>query len=188
MLFSFGKIISLIIVFLLLVSFNVSLKHVEPKTSNVYRAQKQGVVISDKTNTATDYNTVDYIIDGDTIKLLSGETVRYIGINTPEMKDDRNIVQCFAKEAKARNKDLVNGKVIHLEKDISDIDKYNRLLRYVYLVATGTEQVFINLKLVQEGYAYASSYPPDIKYQDLFRHAQNQARLAKRGLWSKCQK
>ena len=72
--------------------------------------------------------------------------------------------------------------MVRLEKDITDRDKYNRLLRYVWV-----DDVFINLELVKQGFAYSYSYPPDIKYQELFVKAQQEAREANRGLWNSCQ-
>lgn len=71
--------------------------------------------------------------------------------------------------------------MVRLEKDITDRDKYNRLLRYVYVGDT-----FVNLELVKQGFAYSYSYPPDIKYQEQFVKAQQEAREAKRGLWNAC--
>src|ERR1051326_1800036 len=67
-------------------------------------------------------------VDGDTIILINGEHLRYIGIDTPEEFDPRKPVQCFAKAAAARNKELVEGKTITLYKDVSAHDTYNRLL------------------------------------------------------------
>lgn len=128
---------------------------------------------------STGVSKVARVIDGDTIKLESGETVRYIGIDTPETVDPRRPVGCFGKEASAKNKELVLGKEVRLVKDISETDKYQRLLRYVY-----AGDIFVNEYLVREGYARASSYPPDVKYQDLFRDAEREAREAKRGLWA----
>jgi micrococcal nuclease len=121
------------------------------------------------------------VIDGDTIEIEGGERVRYIGIDTPETVDPRKPVQCFGVEASNKNKELVEGKMVRLEKDITDRDKYNRLLRYVYVGDT-----FINLELIKQGFAYSYSYPPDIKYQDQFLKAQQEAREAKRGLWNAC--
>ena len=120
-------------------------------------------------------------VDGDTIEIEGGEKVRYIGIDTPETVDPRKPVQCFGIEASKKNKELVEGKIVRLEKDIADRDKYNRLLRYIYVGDT-----FINLELVKQGFAYSYSYPPDIKYQDQFVKAQQEAREAKRGLWNAC--
>ena len=121
------------------------------------------------------------VIDGDTIELGNGERVRYIGIDTPETVDPRKPVQCFGVEASKKNKELVEGKSVRLEKDITDRDKYNRLLRYVWIGDT-----FVNLELVKQGFAQSYSYPPDIKYQDQFVGAQKEARETKTGLWGAC--
>lgn len=118
------------------------------------------------------------VIDGDTIEIEGGQRVRYIGIDTPETVDPRKPVQCFGKEASSKNKELVEGKQVKLEKDISETDKYGRLLRYIYV-----GDIFVNDYLVRQGYAHASSYPPDIKYQNQFTQAQSEARSNNRGLW-----
>ena len=122
--------------------------------------------------------TVKRVIDGDTISLENGKVIRYIGIDTPEAVDPRKPVQCYAKEASARNKELVEGQIVGLEKDVSETDKYGRLLRYVY-----KDNILVNELLVKEGYAKSSSYPPDIKYQEKFRLAEQEARENNRGLW-----
>jgi len=121
---------------------------------------------------------VTKVIDGDTIEIEGGQRIRYIGIDTPETVDPRKPVQCFGKEASDQNKKLVEGKEVKLEKDVSETDKYGRLLRYVYV-----GDIFVNDYLVRQGYAHASSYPPDIKYQDQFTKAQNEASANSKGLW-----
>lgn len=122
------------------------------------------------------------VIDGDTIEVEGKKKVRYIGINTPELHDPRKKVECFGKEAAIMNSDLVEGKEVRLEKDVSETDRYGRLLRYVYI-----GDLFVNEYLVRQGYALASSYPPDIKYARQFRSAEQEARENNRGLWSGCQ-
>lgn len=130
---------------------------------------------------------ISRVIDGDTIELDNGDKIRYIGIDTPETLDPRKPVQCLGKNASDKNKELVEGKPVWLVKDISDKDKYGRLLRYVYLGDPDQESpVFVNLELVKQGFAHSSTYPPDIKYQDLFVTAEKEARDANRGLWGKC--
>ncbi|MEX2007341.1 MAG: thermonuclease family protein [Candidatus Levyibacteriota bacterium] len=125
------------------------------------------------------------VIDGDTIEVDLGEgnikRVRYIGIDTPESVDPRQPIQCFGKEATAKNEELVANGVVGLEKDVSDTDRYGRLLRYVYM-----GDLFLNQALVTEGYAKASSYPPDVKYQDKLRQSEQQARASNKGLWRSC--
>lgn len=130
---------------------------------------------------------VTRVIDGDTIGLENGEKLRYIGIDTPETVDPRKPVQCFGKEASAKNKELVEGKRVWLQKDVTDRDKYHRLLRYVYLGDPGKiETVFVNLELVKQGFAHSYSYPPDISRQDEFVAAEKEAQEKHLGLWSSC--
>lgn len=122
------------------------------------------------------------VVDGDTVVLSNGERVRYIGIDTPEMTDDRAEVRCFAKVAAAKNADFVLGKPVRLVKDVNETDRYGRLVRYVY-----QGDLFVNLELVREGFASAYRYPPDVAHAEEFAAAEREARAAKRGLWSgKC--
>jgi micrococcal nuclease len=116
------------------------------------------------------------VVDGDTISVeVGGETyvVRYIGIDCPESGD------WMAAEATQANRDLVDGKTVYLEKDVSETDRYDRLLRYVFLA----DGVFVNAELVRLGYARAIAYPPDTKYQSLFEEMEQEAREAGRGMW-----
>jgi endonuclease YncB( thermonuclease family) len=119
---------------------------------------------------------VEQIVDGDTIAVRIDDKsykLRYIGIDTPETG------QPFATEATAQNRALVEGQTVYLQKDVSETDKYQRLLRYVYL-ADGT---FVNLELVKQGYAHAITYPPDVRHEAQLRQAQQEAVSAGRGLW-----
>lgn len=125
---------------------------------------------------------VTRVIDGDTIQLENGEKVRYIGINTPETVDPRRPVQCFGREASAKNKELVEGRQSKLVADIEDRDKYGRLLRYVYL----QDGTFVNLELVKQGYAQVATYPPNVAHVTEFKTAEKFAREAKLGLWDNC--
>ncbi|KKS95981.1 MAG: nuclease [Candidatus Gottesmanbacteria bacterium GW2011_GWA2_43_14] len=118
------------------------------------------------------------VVDGDTVKIETGETVRYIGIDTPESVHPAKALQCFAKEASDKNTELVEGKLVRLEKDISEKDRYGRLLRYIWL---GEE--LVNEILIREGYAYSYTYQPDVKYQERFMEAQRLAREEQKGLW-----
>jgi micrococcal nuclease len=124
---------------------------------------------------------VTRVVDGDTIEVLMAGTtykVRYIGVDTPETVDPRRPVGCYGREASERNRQLVEEKTVVLEKDVSETDKYGRLLRYVWV-----DGEMVNALLVQEGYAIASTYPPDVKYQELFLGLQREARDAGLGLW-----
>ena len=124
---------------------------------------------------------VTRVVDGDTIEIEGGEKIRYIGIDTPETVDPRKPVQCFGIEASKKNKELVEGKTVRLEKDITDRDKYSRLLRYVWI-----DDLFVNLELIKQGFATSYTYPPDIKYQEEFLAAEKEARVNKLGLWEAC--
>ncbi len=124
---------------------------------------------------------VTRVVDGDTIE-VGGQKVRYIGVNTPETVDPRRPVQCFGHEASEFNKSLVEGRAVRLVRDISETDKYGRLLRYVYL----EDGTFVNLALVSGGYAQVNTYPPDVAHAREFQSAQTEARAAGRGLWSSC--
>jgi micrococcal nuclease len=131
---------------------------------------------------------VTRVVDGDTVELESGERVRYIGVDTPETKHPSKPVQCFGREASKRNKELVEGKEVLLEKDVSNTDRYNRLLRYVYLPNpdASEEAIFVNEYLVEQGYGQVISYPPDVKYHKQLLDAQKTARDENRGLWGSC--
>ena len=125
------------------------------------------------------------VVDGDTIVVSQGEkqeTVRLIGINTPETVDPRKPVECFGKEAKEYLKELLNGKKVRLENDPSqqERDRYGRLLRYIFL----EDKTFINQKLIEDGYAYEYTYDLPYQYQDAFKKAESNAKAANRGLWN----
>jgi micrococcal nuclease len=112
------------------------------------------------------------VIDGDTIVVEGGYHVRYIGIDSPE------IDEYYYVEAKQMNAELLDGKKVRLEKDITDKDKYGRLLRYVYV-----DDVFVNAEMVRQGCAWAMVYPPDIKYLVYLESMEKEARQLKRGFW-----
>jgi micrococcal nuclease len=123
------------------------------------------------------------VIDGDTVevRMANGtvERVRYIGIDTPETVHPSKPVQCMGKEASAKNKELVLGQTVTLVRDVTDRDRYGRLLRYVYVGDT-----LINEVLVREGYASVYTYPPDVRHNERLQEAERLARAAGVGLWS----
>lgn len=125
--------------------------------------------------------------DGDTIVVdMQGrkEQIRFIGVDTPETKDPRKPVQCYGKEASSFTKQIIGEQPVRLEADpeSSNRDRYDRLLRYVYL-PNGT---LLNQLLVSEGFGFAITGFPFTK-MDEFVAAQNQARTTQKGLWGKCQ-
>jgi endonuclease YncB( thermonuclease family) len=104
---------------------------------------------------------VKRVIDGDTLQLGTGGTVRLIGVDTPETKDPRKPAQAFGKEATAFTQRTVVGQRVRLEYDQQRQDKYGRTLAYVYL-ENGT---FVNAEIIRQGYKFAYvKYP--FKYLD----------------------
>ena len=130
-----------------------------------------------------EWHQVLRVIDGDTILISTGENVRYTGIDTPETVDPRKPVEYFGKEAAEYNRKLVEKKKVRLELDVQERDKYGRLLAYVYL----EDATFVNTELVKHGYARVATYPPNVKYQDLFLTLEREARENNRGLWNEGQ-
>lgn len=125
--------------------------------------------------------TVTRVIDGDTIVVSQGDKsyrVRYIGVDTPELSRDNQVAECLADEARAFNEELVLGQVVRLEKDISETDKYDRLLRYVYV-----NDVLVNAELLSSGFATILTIPPDVARAEDFKALEREAREEKRGLW-----
>lgn len=114
------------------------------------------------------------VIDGDTIEVLVGERVRYIGIDTPELRPS----EAGAEAATAANRRLVEGRVVRLEMDVQPRDRYGRLLAYVWV-----GDLLVNEELVRLGYAQVSTYPPNVRYQERLLAAEREARAAGRGLW-----
>ena len=123
------------------------------------------------------------VIDGDTIQIccIFGDrvTVRYVGIDTPEIHHPMKGIEPFGKEASEANRKLVDGKTVRLEFDVQQLDRYGRTLAYVYL----EDGTFVNGWLLQNGYAMVMTIPPNVKYQELFLKLQREAREAGRGLW-----
>jgi micrococcal nuclease len=133
------------------------------------------------TNAQERWALVQQVIDGDTVKLSTGERVRYIGVDTPELHHPRKPVEFYAREAKEFNRRLVEGKRVRLEFDVQRYDRYGRLLAYVYL----EDGTFVNAELLRQGYAQLLTIPPNVKYANMFLELQRQARENRRGLWGR---
>jgi len=118
--------------------------------------------------TIPDTARVIEVIDGDTIIIEGGYRVRYIGIDAPEIHPE---VEAFGIEAWEANRALVEGKEVRLERDVSQTDKYGRLLRYVWV-----DNLLVEAELVRQGLARAKAYPPDTKYQDYLEQMETEAR------------
>jgi endonuclease YncB( thermonuclease family) len=131
--------------------------------------------------------TVTRFIDGDTIAVdMNGktETVRMIGIDTPETHKPNAAVQCYGPAASAYIKNLVGTNNVRLQADekSTNRDRYERLLRYVYL----PDGKLVALELIKNGYGFAYTQFPFTK-SDEFVAAQDQARTQVKGLWTNCQ-
>lgn len=126
---------------------------------------------------------VKKVIDGDTIQLESGETVRYIGIDAPELYLKEGGYEFFAKEAARYNKKLVMLKKVNLEFDREKKDSHGRLLAYVFVKNT-----FVNAELVRLGYAKVMIKPPNTKYREVLIAQQQKAVREDLGLWQEKKK
>lgn len=128
------------------------------------------------------------VIDGDTIALADGRVVRYIGIDTPELR--RRVggrwvsdPEPFGRDAAEANARLVRGKAVRLEYDVQRYDAYHRILAYVYVSTDGEGEVMVNAELLRQGMAQPLTIPPDVRYAERFRAIAAEARAARRGLW-----
>ena len=132
--------------------------------------------------------TVTHVNDGDTIIVKQGdggeETVRFLGVDTPEVKDPRKPVQCFGEAASAHTKAVIAvGSGVRLAPDPQDTDrdKYGRLLRYVYL----PDGTLYNAQLIKDGFGFAYTVFPLTKLAE-FKALEADARANNRGLWAGC--
>jgi micrococcal nuclease len=121
---------------------------------------------------------VTRVIDGDTVELENGDKVRYLAIDAPELGDQN---QCYSKEAKISNESLVLGKKVRLEYGKERLDKYKRVLAYVW-----SDGFLVNLELVRNGSARADTYPSQGMYDDQIVEAETQAKKNLTGLWGSC--
>jgi micrococcal nuclease len=130
------------------------------------------------------------VTDGDTINVRMGgqtEPVRLILIDTPETHDPNDPPECYGQEATEYLTWLLSlGGQLYLETDITDRDRYDRLLRYAWLDFGNGEVYLVNEAMVRSGHAALSTYPPDVKYVDQIREANTFARAHRLGLWSGC--
>lgn len=130
------------------------------------------------------------VVDGDTIEVEVGgvvERVRLILVDTPETMDPNNPVECFGTEATAFTGWLFGiGAPLWLETDVSERDRYDRLLRYAWLDFGGGTVVQVNEAIVRSGYGVLATFPPDVAYVDRMRDAQEFARRHQLGLWPAC--
>lgn len=138
---------------------------------------------------------VERVVDGDTIvvritsrvdgpgagdaEIGASHSVRLTGIDTPESVDPRRAVECFGHEAAAATAALLQGREVMMVADVEESDRYDRLLRYIYI---GSEMA--NARLVVNGYAHAYTYPPNVRHAELMVALEKAARQGDKGLWT----
>jgi len=125
-----------------------------------------------------DYLNVTYIVDGDTIEIETGKRVRLICMDAPERGEEGY------QNAREYLEDLILNKKVKLEKDISEIDRYGRLLRYIYL----KDGTFVNELIVKEGYAKVYWYEPDTSLCPIIEEAEDYAKRYDLGIWEEEEK
>lgn len=127
------------------------------------------------------------VVDGDTVRLSDGTTVRMIGMNTPETSGEP---EAYGEQAKAYAMAMLENRTVYLEKDISDIDHFGRTLRYIWLERPdrideeSIRKGMFNARALAEGFAQPYTFPPDVRYAELFMEVAIEARDEGRGLWS----
>lgn len=187
------KIITVILLVIITILFAVYYKNYLNNNINIYQENN---ITTNINNTDKEDNqielveaTVTKIVDGDTIWVdINGkeEKVRFIGVNCPEYTTK---IEEYGKEATEYTTNELLGKKVYLQKDISQTDDYNRLLRYVWLEKIDTineeniENYLFNAKLVINGYAQSNYYKPDISLQDYLEKFENEAKQQKIGIW-----
>lgn len=168
------------------------------KTSSVSESEPVDITAAfedEATTTNTDIPEYEWypvvkVVDGDTLTIaMNGKnvTLRLIGLDTPETVDPRKTVQCFGKEASEKAKQLLSGSSVRIESDPSqgELDKYGRLLAYVYVPANSKpEGILVNEYMIREGYGHEYTYNLPYKYQAQFKEAERLAREEKKGLWA----
>jgi endonuclease YncB( thermonuclease family) len=174
------RIISAVSLLLLILIFLVSVyfvgKTIEKNKPLIDSVQKQIEPKENKENVKGEKTektlTVTRIIDGDTFTVSTGETVRLIGIDTPEKNE------CYSREAASKLSALILNKEISVETDKGEKDRYGRTLLYIW-----ADGIFINQVLAKEGFARAVRYPPNTKYAPVFEAAELEAKSKEIGIW-----
>ena len=166
----------LIILFLALIITLFSTSLIKKEIITTEKDTKSSLSITGNVVKVVDGDTVDVSIKGNV------KRIRLLGVNTPETVDPRKPVECFGKEASNKTKTELLDKNVTLEQDPTqaDIDKYGRLLRYIYL-EDGTNY---NKKIIVDGYAYEYTYETPYKFQKEFKEAQKFAEENRKGLWA----
>ncbi|HSP48328.1 MAG TPA: thermonuclease family protein [Clostridiaceae bacterium] len=130
---------------------------------------------------------VAQVIDGDTVRLSDGTTVRMVGMNTPETSGEP---EAYGEHAKAYAREVLENRTVYLERDVSETDQFGRALRYLWLDRPerideeSIRKSMFNAMALAEGFAQPYTFPPDVRYADLFMEIATEARDEGKGLWS----
>lgn len=143
-------------------------------------------LISIQASKGNEYHAVSKVVDGDTfwVKYSNGTEakIRLIGINSPEARNTgKTQIEYFGKESSEFARKILTGRKVRIVYDVQKYDRYKRHLAYVYL----EDGTFLNALLVKEGYANVATYPPNVKYVELFTKLEREARSKRKGLWAK---
>jgi micrococcal nuclease len=141
---------------------------------------------STNTDTKSEIVTVNRVIDGDTVVLADGRTIRYLDIDTPETKKPNTPVMCYGPEASEYNKFLVEGKQVIIVPDKEKTDQYGRELRFIFLMGKNTDKIeqSINADLVLKGFARNRSYSPNTTFEKQFSDFNYKAQKDNLGVWN----
>jgi micrococcal nuclease len=135
------------------------------------------------------HGNVIHVSDGDTVKVeFSGraETIRLIGVDTPETKHPTKPVGCFGPEASAHATALLpKGTAVYIVRDVEARDKYRRLLAYVYRTS---DNLFVNRELLAGGWGVPLSISPNTAFETDFAAASYSAQASHIGLWARCRR
>lgn len=161
----------------------VTTRNIEENNTQSYSQTENNNL--EKIDKKSDLYLVTRVIDGDTLEIkIDGlpETVRLIGIDTPETVDPRKPAECFGVESSTYSKNILQGKMVQIEYDETQgkKDKYGRLLLYLYT----EDGLFFNKSIIEEGYAHEYTYNTPYKYQNQFKEAEKNAVKNKKGLWN----
>lgn len=130
---------------------------------------------------------VTQVVDGDTVRLSDGTTVRMVGMNTPETSGEP---EAYGEQAKAYAREVLENRIVYLEQDVSKTDQFGRALNYIWLDRPerideeSIRKSMFNAMALAEGFAQPYTFPPDVRYADLFMEIAAEARDAGKGLWS----
>jgi len=170
-----GKVIILLLVLLFVMNLFLIAFMFQGSDENLVKSSRVilGVPEIEQEIVEEDLFAIDYVIDGDSLMLVNGEEVRLICIDTPEKGREGYL------DAKEYLEELVFGKMVRLVRDVSDRDKYERLLRYVYL----EDGSFVNEMIVKKGYGTVYRYEPDVSLCPVIQSAEDYARRHDLGIW-----